>query len=139
RASVELLRTARYKSCFVFKYSPRTGTVAHRRFEDSVPEGEKRARNLELLEVQGEITQSLFSSYVGQELEVLVEGFGKLKADREERQELVQLGKGLRTAAPSAQPSSDWVRLRGRTEGDEIVVFDGPASLVGRLTRVRAQ
>ena len=44
---------------------------------------------------------------------------------------LVQLGSGLASKA--------WRQLRGRTTGDEIVVFDGPANLLGSLTQVKAQ
>ena len=33
---------------------------------------------------------------------------------------------------------STWKQLRGRTEGDEIVVFEGPSELLGTITEVRA-
>ena len=52
QASLEMLERARYKSCFIFKYSPRPNTVAVRRFEDTVPEAVKKVRNQELLELQ---------------------------------------------------------------------------------------
>ncbi|RYF02526.1 MAG: radical SAM protein, partial [Deltaproteobacteria bacterium] len=41
-ASMQLLRQARLKSCFVFKYSPRDGTVAARRLPDDVPDAVKK-------------------------------------------------------------------------------------------------
>jgi tRNA-2-methylthio-N6-dimethylallyladenosine synthase len=130
QASVQLLRRARYKSCFVFKYSPRSGTVAERRLEDDVPEGVKKARNLELLETQAEISLALHESSVGSVLDVLVEDFGTLRKDT--------VQDGIRLGWRTAPRNRDWVRLRGRTTGDEIVAFDGPENLVGSLTRVRA-
>ena len=47
--SMELLRRAQYKSCFIFKYSPRPGTVSSRRLEDDVPDAVKKQRNHQLL------------------------------------------------------------------------------------------
>jgi tRNA-2-methylthio-N6-dimethylallyladenosine synthase len=45
-------RAARYKNCFIFKYSPRPGTVAYDKIPDDVPESVKRERNNHLLAVQ---------------------------------------------------------------------------------------
>lgn len=128
-ASLDLLRTARYKSCFVFKYSPRSGTVADRRFADDVPEDVKKARNLELLDLQAEISQAHNRALIGQELEVLVESESKLRMHK--APDVVQIGSRERSATGLR-------RLVGRTRYDEIVAFDGPAKLVGRSMRVRA-
>lgn len=122
QASIELLRAAQYKSCFVFKYSPRPGTQAYRRLADDVPEEVKKARNNELLAVQAEITEELFAGQIGRSLEVLVEGLGKLRQDKDTEQ---AGGNGR-------------VRLLARTRGDEIVAFDGPRDLIGTITRVTA-
>ena len=43
--SCELVRECRFKNSFIFKYSPRPGTVAIDRFADDVPEDAKRRRN----------------------------------------------------------------------------------------------
>jgi tRNA-2-methylthio-N6-dimethylallyladenosine synthase len=115
QASVALLRAAHYKSCFVFKYSPRPGTVAERRLPDDVPEATKKARNAELLAVQEQQSARRHEGLVGQRLRVLVEDEGPHKG-------LVPLGRR---------------RLRGRTDGDEIVVFDGPRDWIGQLCDVR--
>jgi tRNA-2-methylthio-N6-dimethylallyladenosine synthase len=132
QASIDLLRRAQYKSCFIFKYSPRTGTVAHRRYEEQVPEETKKRRNQDLLKVQGQISHDLLNDHTGHTLEVLVEDFGKFKTSPNANESnLVQLGSGLASKA--------WRQLRGRTTGDEIVVFDGPANLLGSLTQVKAQ
>ena len=41
-ATAELLRYCRFKNSFIFKYSPRPGTMAIDRFADDVPEEVKR-------------------------------------------------------------------------------------------------
>ena len=79
QASIRLLQQARYKSCFVFKYSPRPGTVANRRLDDDVPDAVKRARNLEILAVQSAISQAQHERHIGKPIEVLVEGTNKLR------------------------------------------------------------
>ena len=48
-ATRELVRECRFKNSFIFKYSPRPGTVAIDRFSDDVPDDVKRRRNNELL------------------------------------------------------------------------------------------
>jgi tRNA-2-methylthio-N6-dimethylallyladenosine synthase len=128
-ASLELLRRARYKSCFVFKYSPRPGTVADRRFEDDVPEEVKKERNLELLALQAELSLAHNRALVGEQLEVLVESESKLRSHS---------GTGVVQIGDSSASSVDARRMVGRTRYDEIVAFDGPANLVGRSVRVRA-
>lgn len=130
-ASIALLERARYKACFIFKYSPRPGTVAIRRFEDDIPEEVKRARNQELLEVQSKIAHAHLVSLVGEQLEVLVEGVTKL------RRASAPVVTGAAALASVPAPEG-WTRLVARTRGDEIVAFDGPAELVGKLTQVEA-
>ena len=56
--TVELVQKARYKNCYVFKYSPRPGTTAERRLADTVPDNVKQQRNVELLAVQDRIAPS---------------------------------------------------------------------------------
>lgn len=128
-ASIALLKQARYKSCYIFKYSPRTGTVAERRLPDDVPDEVKRARNLELLQVQTETSRAHHERLVGKELSVLVEGHNKLR-QRTASPGSVQLGWQREATAGD-------VRLVGRTLGDEIVAFDGPEDLVGQIISVR--
>ena len=125
-ASLELLQQAQLKSCFVFKYSPRPGTIAYRRLADDVPEAVKRARNVQLLAVQSAISAAHHRAQIGTNVELLVEGISKLK----------------KTFAPVCEPEhaaaaqKDHVRLIGRTGGDEIVAFDGPPHLIGTITQV---
>ncbi len=69
-----LAETVRYKNCFIFKYSPRPGTLAIKRFEDNVPEEVKRFRNNDLLRVQNRISKELNRELSGQIVEVLCDG-----------------------------------------------------------------
>jgi tRNA-2-methylthio-N6-dimethylallyladenosine synthase len=76
--TAELIRRVRFKNSFIFKYSPRPGTVAIDRFEDDIPEAVKRRRNNELLAVQQAVTNALHRDMIGQTYEVYVEGESKL-------------------------------------------------------------
>ena len=73
-ATRTLLEKARYKNCFIFKYSPRPGTVAIKRFEDDIPEETKKFRNNDLLRLQNKISNELNRQLIGQDVEVLCEG-----------------------------------------------------------------
>jgi tRNA-2-methylthio-N6-dimethylallyladenosine synthase len=153
--TVELVRRCRFKSSFVFKYSPRPGTVAINRFEDDVPEEIKRRRNNELLAVQQELTKEHNRAMIGREVEVLVEGESKFvsrsayPASRGARgvgASGVELGwerrnsKGGSAATATLEPAAAVevrTQLVGRTRGDEIVCFEGAASLKGKILGVR--
>jgi tRNA-2-methylthio-N6-dimethylallyladenosine synthase len=117
-ATVELVKKANYKNCFVFKYSPRPGTRADDKLADTVPADVKKRRNIELLSVQNEISGEYNNLFLGQTLEVLVEGASK---------------KPLLDSAKSAGHP----QLVGRTATDYIVVFNGPLSLAGEFTKVK--
>src|SRR4030042_5868487 len=72
-ATVELVKNARYKNCFIFKYSPRPGTAAEKKLKDDVPEETKRRRNIELLAIQEEISSRLSKQFLRKPVEVLVD------------------------------------------------------------------
>ena len=74
QATRELVEKARYKNCFIFKYSPRPGTIAIKRFEDDVPEEIKRWRNNDLLRLQNRVSMELNQQLIGEEVEILCEG-----------------------------------------------------------------
>ncbi|MBT6435931.1 MAG: tRNA (N6-isopentenyl adenosine(37)-C2)-methylthiotransferase MiaB [Deltaproteobacteria bacterium] len=128
QASIELLNKARYKSCFIFKYSPRPGTVSNKRLEDNIPDAVKKKRNVELLGIQAQISLELHQAYEGKTFDVLVEGESKLRAKPQAGE--VQLG--------WEKLSTSDCRLVGRTQGDEIVIFDGKREQIGDIVRVRA-
>ena len=126
QASCELVRRTRYKNIFVFKYSPRPKTVADRNLPDDVPMDVKRRRNHELLALQAQIAAAHNQAMIGQRVEVLVEGYSKAAVK-------------ARQSGRPAPDRRDWRsehQLVGRTRGDQIVVFDGEAGLIGRLVTV---
>jgi tRNA-2-methylthio-N6-dimethylallyladenosine synthase len=105
--TVSLVRDVRCQNCFVFKYSPRTRTAATE-LKDDVPEKTKKKRNQILLDLQSEISAELNKEMIGKSVEVLVEGTSK----------------------------TDESRLTGRTRQNQIVVFSGSSSLLGKLANV---
>ncbi|MHC4338191.1 MAG: tRNA (N6-isopentenyl adenosine(37)-C2)-methylthiotransferase MiaB, partial [Planctomycetota bacterium] len=114
--TVELVKKARYKNCFVFKYSSRPGTTADKRLEDNIPLEVKRQRNIELLAVQEKISGELSQAFLGKTVKVLVEGLSK---------------------KPHLDGGGDGPQLVGRTAEDWIVVFNGPESLAGEFAKVK--
>jgi tRNA-2-methylthio-N6-dimethylallyladenosine synthase len=75
--TLSFLQRVRFAQSYVFKYSPRPGTLAADRLDD-VPDAEKERRNQVLLEAQDEITLAQNRRLVGQTVEVLVEGESKV-------------------------------------------------------------
>jgi tRNA-2-methylthio-N6-dimethylallyladenosine synthase len=131
--TVELLRECRFKNSFIFKYSPRPGTVAIDRNKDDVPEETKRRRNGELLEVQRQISQANNREMIGVRTRVLVESESRLATKPVYATAgNVELGWQRRPAAPAEET----VQLIGRTPGDQIVAFDGNTELVGQLVDI---
>ena len=130
QATKDVIRYCRFKNSFIFKYSPRPGTVAIKRFEDDVPEDVKKRRNNELLAVQHEVAQEVNAEMVGGVVELMVEGESKHGGKAAYPSSNVTLGRGFE------RPLRDVTQLVGRTRGDQIVVFDGPASLAGSLVDV---
>jgi tRNA-2-methylthio-N6-dimethylallyladenosine synthase len=136
--TMELTRYCRFKNSFIFKYSPRPGTIAIDRYTDDVPEDVKRRRNNDLLALQGEISAQLNREMIGKTVEVMVEGESKLaskQAAYPSAPGTVELKWKSRTpsnfndAAPTTQ-------LVGRTRGDQVLAFEGPLSLKGKLVTV---
>jgi len=117
-ASAELIRRSGYKNSFIFKYSPRPGTSAARRLKDDVPQADKKRRNNDLLAVQAEVGLAHHRQYIGQVVEVLVEG------------------PSPRVNKQADAPTPDAMQMVGRTRGDHIVVFDGSADLAGQYVSV---
>ncbi len=73
-STMALMRHVRYDSAFMFKYSPRKGTVAYREIPDTVPETEKSRRLQAVIAQQTGIAGEINRRYVGRLQEVLVEG-----------------------------------------------------------------
>ena len=73
RATQRALEEIRFDSAFIYKYSVRSGTPAAK-LPDDVLADIKTIRNQELLKVQKEITDEKSRAYLGQVLNVFVEG-----------------------------------------------------------------
>ncbi len=141
--TIELLERSRYKSCFIFKYSPRPGTVAFDKIADDVPDAVKRQRNNELLAVQTWMSDEVSREQIGRTFGVLVEGVSK-KARRAEGLTHGQIrlanavsltvGGGSPEQSSTEADACETIQLSGRTDGDQIVLFDAPASEVDQLT-----
>jgi tRNA-2-methylthio-N6-dimethylallyladenosine synthase len=119
QATVNLAKKARYKNAFIFKYSPRPGTTADKKLQDTVGAEVKQRRNIELLAVQEKISDELSRDFLGKQVKVLVEGLSKksrVNMDKDENPQLI-----------------------GRTSGDWIVVFNGPESLAGKFAEVKIE
>jgi len=120
RQTADLVRDARFKNSFIFKYSGRPGTKADELYVDDVPEAVKRRRNNELLAIQNAISLEDNQPFLGRTVEILVEGPSKVAKKR-----------GSRGDSRSNDGRS--VQLVGRTTCDRIVVFEGSTDLVGRI------
>jgi tRNA-2-methylthio-N6-dimethylallyladenosine synthase len=116
QASVAMVQECRFKNSYIFKYSLRPGTKAAERLLDDVPEDVKRRRNAELLALQDAISEQENQRFVGQSVEVLVEGPSK--------------------KAGKSGDEADLLQLTGRTMCDRIVVFDGPRRMVGEIVPI---
>lgn len=108
--SLSLLSEVQYKNIFVFKYSPRPGTVADKRDPDDISQTIKKERNNRMLAFQREISLAHHTSMIDNTYDVLVEGKGKLASG---------------------------AKLTARTQGDHIVSFDGNDSLIGQIVPVK--
>ena len=76
-ATVALVQRVGFAQSYVFKYSPRPGTLAAE-LPDDVPDAEKERRNAVLLEAQEGLTLQKNQALLGQTVEVLVEGESKV-------------------------------------------------------------
>ncbi|HYE63872.1 MAG TPA: MiaB/RimO family radical SAM methylthiotransferase [Phycisphaerales bacterium] len=158
--TVALVKRARYKNSFIFKYSARPGTVAIDKYPDDVPESVKRERNGRLLALQGAISEEISREQVGETLEVFVEGLSPRERKKRARAQAPHHSHGTVSltirglsadegddSCCSVSPAEEVVeagapQLRGRTDGDLIVLFDVPQgraaeSLVGEMVRVK--
>jgi tRNA-2-methylthio-N6-dimethylallyladenosine synthase len=74
-----LLTEIRFDVVHVAAYSPRSGTIAWRKYEDDVPREVKKERLKKIEQLQASVAGEINSGYIGKEVEVLVEGNKKGK------------------------------------------------------------
>lgn len=79
--TLALMEMVRFDTAFMFKYSERPGTYAHKRLDDDVPEEVKVRRLNEVITLQNQISLENNRADIGKTFEVLVEGFSK-KSDK---------------------------------------------------------
>ncbi|MFA9392085.1 MAG: tRNA (N6-isopentenyl adenosine(37)-C2)-methylthiotransferase MiaB [Prolixibacteraceae bacterium] len=79
--TLSLMELVKFDSAFMFKYSERPGTYAHKNLPDDVPEAVKAERLSRMIEMQNRISKESNQRNIGQTFEVLVEGRSKKSAD----------------------------------------------------------
>ncbi len=123
--TVKLVEECRFKNSFIFKYSERPGTKASDHLPDDIPHDVKKRRNNELLDVQNRISEEDNQKFLGETVDVLVEGPSK-RSDAAVND--LSGGDPVTDGTP--------VQLTGRTHCDRIVVFDGTKRLVGQTVPI---
>jgi tRNA-2-methylthio-N6-dimethylallyladenosine synthase len=107
--TLDLVRRVRFHAMYSFKYSVRPNTLARKRLPDDVTEAEKTRRIVALQALQREIQSEWHAQALGSTVDVLVDSASRRRA---------------------------W-EMAGRTSGNTVVNFPGPADWRGALVPVR--
>ena len=107
--TLSLMKTVRFDSAFMFKYSERPGTYAAKHLPDNVSEEEKIHRLNELISLQTQISAERNKEDEGKEFDILIERFSKRSHDQ----------------------------LMGRTPQNKAVVIPKGNHHIGETVRVR--
>lgn len=75
--TLSLMKEVEYDYGYMFSYSERPGTPAHKKMEDDVPADVKQRRLAEVIALQGELSRKRMEGYSGKMHEVLIEGTSK--------------------------------------------------------------
>ena len=75
--TLSLMREVEYDYGYMFAYSERPGTLAHKKMKDDVPADVKQRRLSEVIALQGELSTMRLKGYVGKNHKVLIEGTSK--------------------------------------------------------------
>jgi tRNA-2-methylthio-N6-dimethylallyladenosine synthase len=137
-STLRVLDDIRFDTVFAAAYSPRPGTPALR-MPDDVPAAVKRRRLNELLARQERIGLELNRSWLGSQVEVLVERLTPPRrvasVEDPADADIEEVGRGVPALAGTAGEGS--VALAGRTRHNKLVHLAGHPSLVGRTVAVR--
>ena len=106
-----LMAEIHYDSAFMFKYSSREGTLAHKTLDDDVSDEEKGRRLKEIIKLQEGISLEINQGLIGETVEVLVEGESRRDPDR----------------------------YQGKTDGFKTTVFPKEDSEIGDLVCVKVE
>ncbi len=107
--TLSLIEWAEFDLAFMFAYSERPNTYAHRNLPDDVPEAVKSRRLTEIIELQNKISEKVKQKDIGQTFEVLIEGTSK-------------------------KSNEQW---HGRTSQNKTVVFTAPNAKKGDYVKVK--
>ena len=77
RETISMMEYAQYDMSYMFFYSERPGTLAHRRYTDDIPEDVKKRRLQEIVDVQGKLSHQSNLKDIGKTFKVLIEGDSK--------------------------------------------------------------
>jgi tRNA-2-methylthio-N6-dimethylallyladenosine synthase len=94
--TMSLMAQVQYDLAYMFAYSEREKTYAHRKYEDDVPQEVKKRRLSEIIDQQMDIQDALNKKEIGKSHLVLIEG-------------------------PSKRDKN---QLSGRTDTNKVVIFD---------------
>ena len=108
--TLSLCREVAFDNAYIFKYSPRRDTPAAD-MPDQVPQSIREERNHRLLELVNEIAARKYDTFIGRQVQILVEGPSKKNA----------------------------ARYTGRTPCNKIVLFDGGERHRGQLMDVKIE
>jgi tRNA-2-methylthio-N6-dimethylallyladenosine synthase len=108
QATMSLMKIVEYDLAYMFAYSERERTLAHRKYEDNVPEKVKKSRLSEIIQQQMSIQEKNNKLEIGQRHIVLAEG----KSKRSDQQ------------------------LSGRSDTNKMVVFDREGYSKGEYVEV---
>jgi tRNA-2-methylthio-N6-dimethylallyladenosine synthase len=78
--TLSLIKECRFDMSYMYFYSERPGTLAARRYEDDIPETEKKRRLDEIVRLQNKISQQSNLKDLGKISKVLIEGDSKKSA-----------------------------------------------------------
>jgi tRNA-2-methylthio-N6-dimethylallyladenosine synthase len=109
--TLDIMSYSNYDMSYMFFYSERPGTLAHRRYQDDVPDDVKKRRLQEIVELQNRLSLESNKRDLGKTFKVLIEGDSK-KSDQ------------------------DWM---GRNSQNKVIVFpkNGAALKKGDYVEVR--
>ena len=108
--TLSLAREVQFDNAYIFKYSERRDTPAAT-MPDQLPQAVREERNERLLNLVNEIAAKKYDTFIGRQVQILVEGPSKKNA----------------------------ARYTGRTRCNRIVLFDGSARHQGQLMDVKIE
>lgn len=82
RDTLLLMEYVKYDFGYMFAYSDRPGTPAHKKMDDNVPEETKKRRLREIIELQQKHSKERMEAYLNKVHEVLIEGNSKKSDDQ---------------------------------------------------------